>query len=40
MANATGVAKKDVAKVMDALAAEIKKALGARGPGLFAIPGR
>ncbi len=31
--------KKDVAKVIEALAAEIKKNLGARGPGLFTIPG-
>jgi nucleoid DNA-binding protein len=36
---ATGVAKKDVAAVFDALANEIKKNLGNRGPGVFAIPG-
>lgn len=36
---ATGVAKKDVAAVMSALADEIKKALSSRGPGAFTIPG-
>jgi nucleoid DNA-binding protein len=35
----TNVARKDVAAVLDALSGEIKKALGSRGPGLFAIPG-
>jgi hypothetical protein len=39
IANATGVAKKDVAKVIDALGGEIKKSLSARGPGLFTVPG-
>ncbi|MGA2064713.1 MAG: HU family DNA-binding protein [Thermoguttaceae bacterium] len=39
IAAATDVAKKDVAKVFDALAVEIKKSLGTRGPGLFTIPG-
>jgi nucleoid DNA-binding protein len=39
IANATDVAKKDVAKVIEHLAEEIKKSLGKRGPGLFAIPG-
>jgi nucleoid DNA-binding protein len=39
ISTATDVARKDVAKVLDALANEIKKALGARGPGLFALPG-
>jgi nucleoid DNA-binding protein len=39
IAAATDLAKKDVANVLEALAAEIKKSLGARGPGLFAIPG-
>jgi nucleoid DNA-binding protein len=39
IANATGLAKKDVANVMDALAGEIKKSLSARGPGIFAVPG-
>jgi nucleoid DNA-binding protein len=39
IATASGLNKKDVAKVMEALAAEIKKNLSARGPGVFAIQG-
>ena len=39
IANATDLTKKDVAAVFDALAAEIKRNLGSRGPGSFAIPG-
>ncbi len=39
IAAATGMARKDVGAVLDALAGEIKKALGNRGPGMFAIPG-
>ena len=39
IAESTGLPKKDVAGVLDALSAEIKKSLGARGPGVFAIPG-
>ena len=39
IAAATDLSKKEVAAVLDALAAEIKKALGNRGPGAFAIPG-
>ena len=39
IANATDLSKKQVAAVMEALAAEIKKNLGSRGPGSFAIPG-
>jgi len=39
IADASGVEKKDVAKVMDALADEIKKTIGPDGPGVFAIPG-
>jgi nucleoid DNA-binding protein len=39
IATATELNKRDVAKVIEALAAEIKKALSPRGPGLFAIPG-
>lgn len=39
IAESTGLAKKDVAAVFDALAAEIKKNLGSRGPGAFALPG-
>jgi nucleoid DNA-binding protein len=39
IAAATGLARKDVGAVVDALTNEIKKALSSRGPGLFAIPG-
>ena len=39
IAAATNLSKKDVAAVFDALAAEIKKSLGSRGAGVFAIPG-
>ena len=39
VANATDLTKKQVAAVLDALAAEIKKNMGSRGPGVFAIPG-
>jgi len=35
----TGVAKKDVAAVLEALGNEIKKAMSGKGPGMFAIPG-
>ena len=39
IADATDLSKKDVAAVFDALAAEIKKNLGSRGPGVFTLPG-
>ena len=39
IAGATNLTKRQVAAVLDALAAEIKKSLGTRGPGMFAIPG-
>jgi nucleoid DNA-binding protein len=39
IANATDLSKKQVAAVFDALGSEIKKNLGSRGPGAFAIPG-
>lgn len=39
IAAATDLSKKDVAAVFDALVAEIKKSLGSRGAGVFAIPG-
>lgn len=39
IAQATDLKRKDVAAVFDALAAEVKKALGNRGPGVFQIPG-
>ncbi len=35
----TGVSKKDVGAVLDALSAEIGKALSKKGPGAFQIPG-
>ena len=39
IAEASGLDKKDVAKVIDALADEIKKNLCPQGLGVFAIPG-
>jgi len=39
IAEASGLDKTDVAKVMDALADEIKKNLSSQGPGAFTIPG-
>lgn len=39
IADTTGLTKKDVSSVFDALAAEIKRNLGTRGPGAFTIPG-
>jgi hypothetical protein len=39
IAEATGLTKKQVTSVLEALHAEIKKNLGAKGPGVFAIPG-
>lgn len=39
IAEATGVAKKDVAAVLDGLSKEIEKALGRSGAGAIAIPG-
>ncbi len=39
IAEATGLTKKQVAGVLEALSNEIKKALSSRGPGVFAIPG-
>ncbi len=39
IATATGLAKKDVAAVFEALGAEIKKNLGGRGTGSFTLPG-
>ena len=39
IAAATDLTKQQVASVLDALAAEIKKSLSSRGPGAFAIPG-
>lgn len=39
IADATGLSKKDVAAVFEALQGEIKKSLGRGGAGQFAIPG-
>jgi nucleoid DNA-binding protein len=39
IATATDLTKKQVVAVIEALTAEIKKSLGARGAGVFAIPG-
>jgi nucleoid DNA-binding protein len=39
VAEATGVNKKDVSAVLEALGNEIKKAMSSKGPGVFAIPG-
>jgi nucleoid DNA-binding protein len=39
ISEATGLSKKQVGAVMDALSSEIKKALGGKGPGVFAVPG-
>ena len=39
IAEETGLTKKQVAAVLEALSGEIKKNLGNRGPGVFAIPG-
>jgi nucleoid DNA-binding protein len=39
IAAATGASKKEVAAVLEALAAEIKKSLGSKGAGVIVIPG-
>ena len=39
IAETTGLSKKQVGAVFDALGDEIKKSLGNKGPGVFAIPG-
>ena len=39
IADATGLTKKEVAAVLEALEKEIKKNLGPRGPGVFSLPG-
>ena len=39
IAEATGLTKKQVSSVFEALSAEIEKSLGKRGPGAFTIPG-
>jgi len=39
MAEATGLSKKDVSAVLDALTTQISNAVGKKGPGQFTIPG-
>ena len=39
IAGTAELSRKQVASVMDALAAEIKKGVGKKGPGVFALPG-
>src|SRR5262245_52993369 len=39
IAESTGLSRKDVNAVLAALTGEIKKAVGNRGPGVFAVPG-
>ena len=39
ISEATGLSKKEVGAVLDALANEIKKSLSSKGPGVFAVPG-
>lgn len=39
LADASGLTKKDVAKVLDGLGKLIGKSLGRRGPGVFNVPG-
>ena len=39
LATATGLTKKQIASVFDALTDLIKKEIGKKGPGVFALPG-
>lgn len=39
IADATGLIKKDVNSVFEAMAAQIKKSLGRSGPGAYTVPG-
>jgi nucleoid DNA-binding protein len=39
IADATGLTKKQVGSVFEAMAGQIKKSLGSRGPGVYAVPG-
>lgn len=39
IAEATGLTRKQVSAVLESLQGEIKRALGNKGPGVFAIPG-
>jgi len=38
-AETTGLSRKQVAAVFDSLTAQIKSAVGKKGPGVFAVPG-
>jgi nucleoid DNA-binding protein len=39
IAESTGLSKKEVTAVFEALTSQIKNSIGRRGPGMFAIPG-
>ena len=39
IAEGTGLAKKQVSAVLDAMAGQIKKSLGSKGPGAYTVPG-
>jgi len=39
IADATGLTKKQVSSVLEAMAGQIKKSLGSRGPGAYPVPG-
>jgi nucleoid DNA-binding protein len=39
IADSTGLTKKDVGSVFEAMADQIKKSLGKRGPGAYTVPG-
>ncbi len=39
ISEATGLSKKDISAVLDALQEEIRKSMGRNGPGAFSIPG-
>jgi nucleoid DNA-binding protein len=39
IADATGLTKKQVKSVFEAMAGQIKKSLGSRGPGAYTVPG-
>jgi nucleoid DNA-binding protein len=39
IADATQLTKKQVSSVFEAMAGQIKKSLGSRGPGAYAVPG-
>jgi len=39
IADSTGLTRKDVNAVFDAMAAQIKKSLGRSGPGAYTVPG-